>query len=479
MSANRRSFIAGGAAAAALASVPEIARGQGRTFTPEQFGAKGDSVTNDSRAFGRLAEAVNAAGGGTVAFRRTTYLVGEQFPNPAPRALYSWEPAKLLEFTGCTRPLLVRGNGARLLCANGLRFGTFEVSGQRIEHRMPYLGPGVATPYRSMIHVLRCTGPVEISDFELDGNLPHLLIGGPYGDTGYQIPATGLMLTDNLSDEIVRNVYTHHHGQDGMLINGVDRALSPAPRRVISGVRSEYNARQGCSITGGRGYAFEKCRFSHTGRAVIASAPGAGVDIEAEGGKKNRDFRFTDCEFVDNHGCGMVADSGDSEGAVFTRCTFIGTTAWSAWPFKPFFRFQSCRFVGAMVRAYGDKDPQRAAQFTDCAWFDDPKLSPNGKICLGGKPNYPIADLSSSMNVRFVRCTFRMTHDGLLPWSWYAIYQDCRMSQAAKPTAYPKGKYLGTSIVNGPVDPYGTNVIGVLILNGKRYEKVQLGGKSW
>ena len=53
------------------------------------------------------------------------------------------------------------------------------------------------------------------------------------------------------------------------------------------------------------------------------------------------------------------------------------------------------------------------------------------------------------------------------------------MSQKAAATAYPKGKYLGTSIVNGPVDPYGTNVIGVLILNGKRFEKVQLGGKSW
>ena len=81
--------------------------------------------------------------------------------------------------------------------------------------------------------------------------------------------------------------------------------------------------------------------------------------------------------------------------------------------------------------------------------------------------------------MRFVRCTFNLTHNGLLPWSWYAIYQDCRMSQKASVAAYPKGKYLGTSIINGPVDLYGTNVIGVVIVNGKRYEKVQLGGKSW
>jgi hypothetical protein len=479
MNANRRSFLAGSAAAAALASVPEAARSQSRTFTPEQFGARGDGVTNDSRAFARLAEAVSEAGGGTVEFRRTTYLVGDQVPVLAPGALYSWEPAKLLEIKGCSRPLVIRGNGARLRCPDGMRFGTFDAAGRRTDHPLPYTGPGVASPYRAMIHVMRCTAPVEIADFELDGNLPHLAIGGPYGDSGYQIPAIGLKLTDNSSDEIVRNIYAHHHAQDGMLIDGIDRVMSPMPRRLISNVRAEHNARQGCSITGGRGYSFEKCSFSHTGKGVIGSAPGAGVDIEAEGGKKNRDFRFTDCAFADNLGCGLVADTGDSEGAVFTRCTFIGTTSWAAWPFKPRFHFQSCRFIGAMVRAYGDKDPERATIFTDCTWLDDPKLSPTGKVYMGGKANYPIVDMSDSINVRFVRGTFNMTHNGLLPWSWYGIYQDCRMSQKAAVTAYPKGKYLGTSVVNGQVDPYGTNVIGVLILNGKRYEKVQLGGKSW
>jgi hypothetical protein len=443
------------------------------------FGAKGDGVANDSSAFAALAEAVNAAGGGTVSFRRTTYLVGRQSLNPVPRALYMWEPAKLLDFAGCSRPLRLRGNGARIRCVDGLRYGSFDGIGRPATHVGRYTGPGVATPYRAMIQVSGCTGPVEISDFELDGNLPRLNIGGTYGDSGYQIPATGILLVANRSDEIVTNVHCHHHGQDGLGIYGIDELLSPMPRRLISGLRSEYNGRQGCSITGGRGYAFEKCRFAHTGRSTLHSAPGAGVDIEAEGGRKNRDFRFVDCEFVDNSGCGMVADSGDSEGALFTRCTFIGTTAWSAWPFKPRFRFQSCRFVGTMVRAYGDKDPERAAQFSDCVWLDDPKLSPTGQVYLGGKKNYPVANLSSSMNVRFVRCTFNLTHDGLLPWSWFAIYQDCRMSQKAPVQADTKGKYLGTTIINGNVSLYGSDVIGAVIFNGKRIEHKQLGGKSW
>lgn len=473
MRTQRRTFLAGGAGAAALAALPRPVSAEARTFRPEQFGAKGDGVTNDSRAFAALADAVNAAGGGTVELRRTTYIVGGHTRNPDPRALYRWEPVKLLSFKHCSRPLLIRGNGACIRCAPGMRFGSFEIDGRPAPHTGRYLGPGIATPYQAMILANGCTAPIEISDLELDGNLPHLLIGGTYGDTGYQIPAVGILLIDNRADEVVTNVYSHHHALDGMSIQGIDEPLSPLPRRLITGFRAEFNGRQGCSITGGIGYAFEKCRFAHTGRSVLHSAPGAGVDIEAEGGRKNRDFRFTDCEFVDNNGCGMVADSGDSEGAVFTRCTFVGTTAWSAWPNKPHFRFQNCRFVGSVVWAYGDKDhPERAAQFYDCLWLDDPKLSPTGQVYLAGQKNGPVVDLASGYNVRFVRCTFNLTHNGLLPWSWYAIYQDCRLSQAAPVAAYPKGKYLGTSVINGKVDMTGTHVIGTLLLNGRRLQNV-------
>src|SRR5205823_4373853 len=116
-----------------LGALPGPGFAQGRSFTPEQFGAKGDGVTNDSLAFARLAEAVSAAGGGTIDFRKTTYLVGDQAPVPTPGALYSWAPAKLLEISGCSSPLVIRGNGARLRCPDGMRFGTFDAAGRRID----------------------------------------------------------------------------------------------------------------------------------------------------------------------------------------------------------------------------------------------------------------------------------------------------------------------------------------------------------
>lgn len=481
---SRRTLLGGAAATGALAALPVRAlqqAGAARVFTPEMFGAKGDGVTNDTRAFSQLAAAVNAAGGGAIEFRQATYIVGMQVPSLAADSLYAFNPLGLLHLSGCSRPLTIKGNGARLKCADGLRYGTFDVRTARpTRNPMPYLGRGqVSSPYRAMIQVENCTGPVEVADLELDGNVGKLQIGGEYGDTGRQIPAIGLVLLNNRGPETVRNIHTHHHAQDGLYIDGIDTPGRNLPRRLISNVRSEYNCRQGCSVTGGRGYRFEDCKFNHTGKAVFMSAPTAGFDIEAEGGKINRDFSFIRCEFVNNAGCGMVADTGDSEGATFENCTFVGTTAWAVWPAKPRFRFQSCTFVGASVRCYGDNDPARAAQFRACRFLDDPKLSPTGQVYMGERESYPIVDMSDSRNVLYSGCTFRLTHKGLLPWSWFAIYENCTMSQRSKEQALPKGKYLGRSTIVGNVDLYGTNVIGTVVVNGQTVSSRQLGGTSW
>ena len=68
-----------------------------------------------------------------------------------------------------------------------------------------------------------------------------------------------------------------------------------------------------------------------------------------------------------------------------------------------------------------------------------------------------------------------LTHRGLLPWSWHAIYSNVTMSQRAPAQAYPKGTYLGTSSLTGNVDLYGTDVPGVLMLNGKRVSGTKSG----
>jgi hypothetical protein len=463
---NRRTLLSS-AAALSLAGPRAFAQTE-RTFTPEAFGAVGDGITNDTDAFAAMASAVRAAGGGTVVLRRGTYIVGRQLQGRAARTGYTFDPAPIMDFVGLQGRLIIQGNRARLKAAPGLRYGTFTDSGRATRNAMPYLRPGeLATPYRFMIRVEDCAGPVQISDIELDGGLAGLAIGGQYGDTGWQINATGLALINNRGAERIIRVVSHHHAQDGILIDGLDRDRAAGAASLLQDVRCEGNGRQGVSLVGGRGYTFERCQFTRTGKAGLASAPGAGVDVEAEQDKRIRNIAFRSCTFADNYGPGLVADSGDSERLSFSDCTFIGTTNWAAWPNKPISRFSRCSFVGPIVHALGDPNPERAVQFIDCTFRDDPALSPTGVVYGGENTDRPIGDLPGNRNVLFRNCRFLLTHRAVLPWSVDVIYQDCVLSQRATTASYPRGTYVGRNVISGRVTIAGSLILGELIINGR------------
>jgi hypothetical protein len=476
MKLDRRDFIA---ASAATAVVPGCAAAATSGLTPEAFGARGDGVTNDTAAFGRLSAEVNRRGGGTISLGKgRTYLVGKQTRGgrlPRGGGPVAWGPEPLIALAGLDRPLTILGNGARMRAGAGLRFGAFDPqTGEAVHPPMPnYHRAEIATPYEGMIEVRDCRATVAIRDIELDGNLDRLQVGGKYGDKGWQIPAVGLFLVDNHAPEIVENVYAHHHAQDGAIIIGDD---ARSVRSRFTHFIGRYNGRQGLSITGGRGYDFADCEFSHTGRSALMSPPGAGVDIEAEGKKIVRDLTFTRCKFIDNTGVGLDADAGDGADAHFSDCLFVGTTAWSAWPRKPRFVFDKCTFVGSVVNAFPSQNAAEACKFLHCRFTDDPKLSPTGKVYTGGGP---IVNLGASDNVLFDGCTVDLIDGAVLPWSWKATYRDCTMSQRSTRTAETKGRYLGRTTINGPVDLYGSMVEGTLIVNGREIPRGPKGVKPW
>lgn len=436
-----------------------------KNFTPEEFGAVGDGETNDTDAFARMSAAVSEIGGGTIILSKRTYIVGAQTPNSYP---YSFAPAPIMKFEGCSGNLTILGNGARLRCADGLRYGTFDpITGAPTQHQMPYTQPGeLATPYEGMIWIERCTGKVEIRDLELDGNSQGLVIGGPFGDTGYQLPATGIYLKNNTGGEHVSGVYTHHHGQDGIYVSST---LDRDKGTFIENLVSEYNARQGCSVGGGAHYAFVDSKFNHTGRAGLFSDPGAGVDIEAEM-NSIRNLSFKGCEFSNNRGVGMLADSGDTADATFENCRFIGTDCYAAWPRMPRFRFANCLFVGCIIQTYFDAaNPDDAVQFKSCKFTDDPALSPTGQ--LSRVSHGFIANLGAGdTNVLFDDCHFDVRESALLPYSGECIYNNCTMYQGSDGVCYPRGTFSGTNKLDGNVDLYSiafSKITGTLTLNGQ------------
>ena len=352
----------------------EVRAPQVVTVYPGWFGAVPDDDGNDTRAVRLAGRFINLRRGGVISFLPGAYVVGRQslsggFGNGA-----AWRSEPILLIEGTTDGVAILGNGAVLRAEPGLRLGSFDpVTGTRFDPpSLPFLDADYQShAYFGMIQLRDNPGHVRVQDLELDGNIFELELGGFWGDVGRQSAAVGVWAYGNDSVEINR-VHSHHHGTDGLLIGhtGLSEMDAPTPHRLHQ-VVSEYNARQGLSWVGGIGLHASDSHFNHTGRARFSTPPGAGLDIEAEEAVV-RDGLFEDCEFINNTGVGMVADSGDGGYSTFRRSVFWGTTNYAIWPNKPRLRFEGCEIYGTVVRAFLATNADDGVVFSNCHFEDQP-----------------------------------------------------------------------------------------------------------
>lgn len=429
------------------------------------FGASPSATAAvNSAAFLAASRAINRAGGGTLYIPAGTYRVGVQ----ERRGLRARVPTDIIRIADCRRPVVVSGAGATLKAADGLYYGAFDPrDGRRHDGPRPSRDLAYRVDASVMIQISGCSGSVHVAGLRLDGNLAAYVLGGQWGDTGRQVSGDGLILEGNTGPVTVADIVSYNHGRDGiMLIHYGLTQRSPRFPVVLNDVTCDGNGRQGLSWVGGTQLTVTRGRFTRTGRGKVFSAPGAGVDVEAEG-SVCRNGRFVDCKFIDNGGVGFLAESGDNMDIVLENCDFIGTTNWSAWPRKPGIVFRDCLFVGSIVNAYGDADPRRATQFHRCRFHADPALSPTGAVFgpylanLGG----------GAENVLMRECEFlAKAPDKALPWTLPDVrYDNCRFRQTGKATSYPRGIFTGRNTIEsaGTVELWGSVFQGPVVLNGR------------
>ena len=293
---NRRSFLGTCLAGAVLPSSACHASAVVSQFRPESFGAAGDGRSDDYDAFVKLANAVNAARGGTVVLSPgRTYHIG--------RFVAARNGVTGFAFRDCDG-LAIEGNGATLSIKGDFHRadkGTRGLPGLRFDD---------------------CRR-VTVRNVQLVGNV----------DRTTRVKALGEATTHGLlfagcSDVLVEGVVARHFAGDGMYIREGNRAgpdgKYPASRSfTVRNSRFLYNARQGLSVIQLRGATFENCEFSYTGYVDSRGtkgryghhAPGAGVDIEPNRTTQSPhpvdiltgDIRFRGCRMIGNHGAAFLA----------------------------------------------------------------------------------------------------------------------------------------------------------------------------
>lgn len=335
------------------------------------YNAKGDGVSNDTVAFQLVSADINAAGGGKLIIPPGTYIVGKQTFAGSTGLGYAYQAQNIIRITGCTKPVVIEGNGAILKADPTLKFGAFDpVTGEvYTPSSMPFLNTDyIGNAYIGMIY-LDNNRSVEVSNIELDGNIDNIVLGGTWGDTGRQLGATGIKCVDN-SNLKGWNIYTHHHCLDGIYVQttGVSTSTLSNPH-VLDNIISEWNARQGMSWTGGKGLTVSNSKFNHTGNGRFGSSPQAGLDIEPADSMA-RDGLFINCEFINNKGTQIVAESADGGYTTFRKCTIWGTNGRALWPNKPRMVFEDCRIFGSVVNMYGSPNALDATKFIRCHFED-------------------------------------------------------------------------------------------------------------
>ena len=396
------------------------------------YGADPTGVANSTDAFAAAAAAIEAQDGGKLVIPFGTYTVGKQTFAGATGKGYSYQAARILRIENCTKPLVVEFQGAIIKMASGLKYGSFNpVTGAVYNpSSMPFVDPDYRADLGVMLFLQNNANVSVVGSVELDGNSAAMTLGGTWGDTGTQIVSYGI-LSYNCDILNISNAYIHHHCLDGMAIGytGLTETSSLKPT-TLTNVVCDYNGRQGISIVGANGLTAISCKFSNTGKGVISSAPGAGIDLEAESAVI-RNVSFIDCEAVNNNGLALGADSGDTSGVTVIRCKFVGTTYYSVLPRKPRMSFRDCLFVGTIFGAYqSTTNPDDATKFYNCKFSDEVALSPTGVTYNGGF----VVAFDTAPNVVLDGCTIVATRQQACLITAGAIVKDTNLIISAGTT---------------------------------------------
>ncbi|MEP6951768.1 MAG: right-handed parallel beta-helix repeat-containing protein [Ginsengibacter sp.] len=361
------------------------------------FGAKGDGKTDDQAAFKMASEFFNNRGGnGKLIISKGIYMIGKQVftGGQLNKPVYLGED--VLHFTNIKNLSIEGATGSILKYKNGFRLGAFSPeTGKEYEHgNTIFLNAAYAAIIGDCI-LIENSFNIQVSGVTMDGNSDNLILGGSYGDVGRQMPHYGIFISNSKNVQIDK-AYIHHFGLDGICV--ANKETNSPDSISITNSTFEYNSRQGLSWIGGNYLYVKNCKFNHTGKGKFNSAPGAGVDIEAETGSISNGT-FENCEYIDNIGCGLVAGTGNSSNCTFSGCTFWGTTNWSIWVTRPNYSFHNCNIYGSIVHGYSSLSTNNATKFYNCLFED--------KLYNGNPPYGDFLVVTNEVKrMGFTGCTF-------------------------------------------------------------------------
>lgn len=386
----------------------------------------------NTKALQQISAKINTLSGGvTLIFDKGLYTVGSEKLAGKTGKGFAYAADTLLKLTGCTKPIVIEGNGATIKFANGLHFGSFHpVTGKVFKPSAGNFYDYNYTAYPNSMIDARNNQSVTIKNLNLDGNVQNLDVGGLWGDEGLQLPNDGILLMDN-KEILVEKVTSNYFGRDGIVLgNTTPTENAPVKKATIVNSTFDGNARQGLSWVGGNFLVVRNSSFINTGKTInkstgqaVRSSPAAGIDMEAEMGLI-RNGVFENCIINNNDGAGFLT-VGDVADIKYIGGKIIGSTMWSIYGSGPRTSFINTTIVGAGVNLYLTQkmdDPART-KFINCLLTLDETQSPTGKV-YGGY----VMDFGGGASPDFINCTLDAARRSNV-YGGNCIFDNCTFKQ--------------------------------------------------
>ncbi len=296
-----------------LASLNKLKKFSARAYglSPENNGLQ------NCKALQRLSSAVKRNNGGRVVFEFGTYRVGAQEFAGATGKGYSYKPEDMFRLSGVTGDLYLDFQACKFEFEDGLKFGSFDpVTGNPIEPTMPFYDEDYRADVSwGAIDVRNNRAVYAAGAIEVDGRDATRIIGGRWGDRGYQCADYGMRFINNFILRALGAYYCHNHCLDGAYLIG---SIEDGTSTEWSGLTSLYNTRQALSVTGGNNMKLNNVVLGLTGLGALnaGAALGAAIDIEPQiypiRGLKVTNFKLLPCV-----GACIVGDDFNTNEVVF------------------------------------------------------------------------------------------------------------------------------------------------------------------
>lgn len=271
-----------------------------RVIYAELYGVVADGVTDNTDALSALSIAVSAMTDPyvKVVFPQGVIKFGRQRKATAPEVGFSYQPT--YEQTGfrgwfCVDGRLgktvIEGSGTTFKLNDGMKTGAFDpvtglpapdqISGTPNPNYKAYAGHGLS--------ILR-NEDVEVIGLKLDGNARGGILGGKWGDDGWQCDSFGIWCAENIRAKIKKaastdwaldSLYLAQASTWTPSVRGIQRSVQ------VTDCEFSNSRRQGISIAGGQHIDINRTVIRNIGRyadgaASFYSAPEACIDIETE-----------------------------------------------------------------------------------------------------------------------------------------------------------------------------------------------------